>query len=257
MNGGSATFGRISNWRLNAVTTMQITIHGITFEVDPEAPHHPGFWDHVNAGRWEPETYQVFKRYLSKNCSYLDIGAWIGPTVLYGRQLAKRCYAYEPDPVAFQALQRNLALNPGITNVQLNQQAARNRDRPGGHRPSEGAGDSMTSFLWTEKTIAIQTTSFEDILSNNQINDLNFIKMDIEGAEWAILVEMRAALQRLKPTLLLSLHAPFFRDKLQYLSVISDGLSMYDHLYSVDGTELTRDQLKQSRVCESIIASGK
>ena len=42
------------------------------------------------------------------------MGAWIGPTVLYGCQNAKFCYAIEPDPVAFRQLKNNVDLNPSL-----------------------------------------------------------------------------------------------------------------------------------------------
>ena len=96
---------------------MQIIKKSVTFEVEPVVVHNPNFWQMVSSGAWEPDTFEVLQKYLSKNCSYLDIGAWVGPTVLFGAQLAKACYAFEPDPVAHAALKRNLELNPHINNV--------------------------------------------------------------------------------------------------------------------------------------------
>jgi hypothetical protein len=39
----------------------------------------------------------IFKRLINPQYSYIDMGAWIGPTLLLGCQLAKHCHGIEPD----------------------------------------------------------------------------------------------------------------------------------------------------------------
>ncbi|HEV8507984.1 MAG TPA: FkbM family methyltransferase, partial [Chitinophagaceae bacterium] len=98
---------------------MLIAKGSITYEVQPGFSIHDGreYWDLVNGGSWEPETFNIMQQYLSPKHSYIDIGAWVGPTVLFGAQLAKECYAVEADPVAYSGLLKNLSLNPVISNV--------------------------------------------------------------------------------------------------------------------------------------------
>src|SRR5580692_4173846 len=91
---------------------MQIQAHGKQFEVSPA--NHLSFWDEVSSGTWESSTFAIFDRFLDRQHSYIDIGAWIGPTVLYGCQLAKTAYALEPDPLAYVELAQNIAVNPSI-----------------------------------------------------------------------------------------------------------------------------------------------
>ena len=79
-----------------------------TFFVD--SSNNTSFWAQLQVGVWEPETFKIFDIFLDKNHSYIDLGAWIGPTVLYGCQNAKFCYAVEPDPVAFKNLKNNIDL---------------------------------------------------------------------------------------------------------------------------------------------------
>lgn len=57
---------------------------------------------------WEITTFEVFDKYLDKDKYYIDIGAWIGPTVLYAAQKTKRVIAFEPDNIAFNALKKIL-----------------------------------------------------------------------------------------------------------------------------------------------------
>ena len=65
----------------------------------------------INQGSWETETYDVFDQYITADTTVVDFGAWIGPTVLYHAQFAKRVFAIEADPHAYASLERNLALN--------------------------------------------------------------------------------------------------------------------------------------------------
>src|SRR6267143_3643123 len=85
---------------------LQINKNGRHFVVNPEKDYF--FWRDLQKGKWEPSTFTIFDKFLNKQHSYIDIGAWWGPTVLYGCQLARHCYAVEPDPIAFQELKNNV-----------------------------------------------------------------------------------------------------------------------------------------------------
>ena len=87
---------------------METDLAGERFRLDP---YHSTFWRKAAAGKWEPETFAVLNAHLGPDRDYLDIGAWIGPTVLYGARKARRVVALEPDPVAFRALSWNIELN--------------------------------------------------------------------------------------------------------------------------------------------------
>lgn len=54
-------------------------LNGEPFRLDP---YHSKFWRKATAGGWEPETFAVLDQHLSPDRDYVDIGAWIGPTVL-------------------------------------------------------------------------------------------------------------------------------------------------------------------------------
>src|ERR1035437_6797698 len=97
---------------------LQITVEGKTFHV--RHGNNDGFWSNYERGVWETDTQAVFRRFIDPQHSYIDIGAWIGPTLLLGCQLAKRAYGIEPDPVAYAELCENMAYNRPLTaNVQL------------------------------------------------------------------------------------------------------------------------------------------
>src|SRR3712207_221008 len=78
------------------------------------ADDQPTFWDRVEAGRWEPETLAAIDRLVDHRTTFLDLGAWVGPTALYAAGIARRVVAAEADPAALDQLRRNLAANPGL-----------------------------------------------------------------------------------------------------------------------------------------------
>ena len=84
-------------------TPRMIETHGATFTVADEERYRE-YWSSVVDESWEPETFMVLKGLIEPDSTYVDIGAWIGPTVLYGGQIAARCITAEPDPTAREAL---------------------------------------------------------------------------------------------------------------------------------------------------------
>src|ERR1700676_1105845 len=89
-------------------------------ELNVAPGRNDAYWQSVARGVWEPETFPILERFIDGAHSYIDMGAYIGPTLLYGCQIAKRAYGIEPDPIAFAELQQNIDRNrPTTDNVQL------------------------------------------------------------------------------------------------------------------------------------------
>ena len=192
---------------------LAITVEGSGVHV--EAGKNDAFWTRFQSGVWEPDTLAVFRRYLDKCHSYIDIGAWVGPTLLQGCQLARRAFGIEPDPIAFSELKRNMQNNPDITgNVELfNICIAPHSGKVSFGSRGDG-GDTMSSLLFSggKTSWTVDGLSFADWVASAGIDDCNFIKMDIEGGEYSVLPTMREYLERLRPTVLLSLHPCFIGD---------------------------------------------
>jgi FkbM family methyltransferase len=234
---------------------MQINARGKLFEVSPA--NHMSFWNEVASGSWESATFAIFDRFLDRQHSYIDIGAWIGPTVLYGCQLAKTAYALEPDPLAYAELEQNITLNETIAgNVRLFNAciAPRSGEVTLGSR---GQGnDSTSSLLFAKKKThwTVKAFSFEDFVRQQAIADCNFIKMDVEGGEYQLLPTMVEYLRTHRPTLHLSLHPLYLKirplgwpgriiERLRQTAKILGCIGFYKHMYDHNGRELTPRQL--------------
>lgn len=216
------------------------------FVTVPDAPGAKNFWDLVQKGGWEWETYKIFDQFLDKEHSYIDIGAWIGPTVLYGCQVARHCYAIEPDDVAFKILVENINLNPGLkSKIALFNGCISNVSGDEKLGTKTSFGDSMSSISFVEPTsyLTVKSLTLDEFAETNDIRDCNFIKMDIEGGESLVLPNMKTYLQKNRPTLFLSLHPFWFKDREQDSKRIMGVLRTYKHLYYADGRHLEPNRL--------------
>lgn len=213
---------------------LNIKIGGLSYKV---ANHWLAFWQGLNAGTWEPYTFATFKKFLREDKSYVDIGSWIGPTVLYGCQLARHCYAIEPDPKSFIILKENLSLN-NFSNISTYELAIADRNGELKIGVFGVFGDSCTSFISGSLAIAVPCLTLEEFFTRNNITDCNFIKIDTEGGEFLILPSAKDFLKSFKPTIQIGLHSPHFANKELYFNTIIDSLSgIYPNFYLTNGTK--------------------
>lgn len=152
----------------------------------------------------------IVQKLVKKGMTVVDIGANIG---FYTLQLAKlvgpggRVYAFEPDPENFRLLKKNLQTNR-IKNVLPIKKAVSNstgrvrlylcEEHHGNHKIyDEGTGRT---------TISIPSVALDDFCGNKIRPD--FIKMDIEGAEYLAICGMKKILSRSPRLILISEFAP-------------------------------------------------
>ena len=205
------------------------TLAGEPFRLDP---YHSTFWRKAAAGLWEPETFAVLSDHLDKAHDYLDIGAWIGPTVLFGARKARHVWCFEPDPTAFRALAWNIDLND-MDNVSAF--AAALSDDVGMTRMASFGGekgDSMTSLLNADGAAGsdVLTIGWDHFAGSVDLSGVSLVKMDIEGAEFDVLPSLIPWLKQQRPALYLSTHAPFLDEatRAARMAELARSLSFYD-----------------------------
>ena len=164
------------------------------------------------------------------------MGVWIGPTILYGCQIAKHCYAIEPDPVAVKMLKENIKLNPKSKHkITINEIAISNKTGKILFGNSKGTfGDSISSVLFgnLKNSFYVKSIRFEEFIKKNKIKDLNFIKIDIEGGETIILPDIKKYLLKNKPAIHLSLHSFWFKNLKKDSKNIIDVLKIYKNCFN-------------------------
>lgn len=228
---------------------LQINRNGIKFTVNSKQNYE--FWLGIKKGKWEySNTFAIFDKFLNRQHSYVDIGAHIGSTVLYGCQLAKHCYAIEPDPIAFEELNKNVYLNKDLLpRVTLANLAISNLSGTVSlYQVGDRWGNSASSILndSTKSAQEIKSKTFQQFITEHSINDCNFIKIDIEGAEFIVLPTMKDYLQINKPTLLVEFHPMLVDQPMQKLESIRNVLKIYNHLYDEKFKEIEVESIFSS-----------
>ena len=206
--------------------------------------HGRPFWDQVNDGLWEPETFRIIEKYAEPSRAFIDIGAWIGPTTLFGACVAGKVFSVEPDPVAISALKDNIALNAALaTKIRLFEGCIANVSGPVSIGNPKGFGNTLSSLLYKNENRQHSTEglNFSDFVSTFDIENCSLIKMDIEGAEMLVLPTMIDYLVQYKPSLFLSIHRPMYGERCYEVSeMIFDILSsIYTYILNSDGQPIT------------------
>ncbi|MES5943912.1 MULTISPECIES: FkbM family methyltransferase [unclassified Bacillus cereus group] len=218
-------------------------------------------WNLINNNKWEEYTFNILDKFLNKDSNYLDIGAWVGPTVLYAANLAKHVYAIEPDPIAFQELNNNLHLNPLVSpKITLIQAALSPQTGTTNLYKGNEYGDSTSSLIPanSDHACVVNCITIDELITTYNIKNLNLIKIDIEGSEYKLIPSMKKFLEIKKPTLYLSLHPPFLRKTLiqQYTCKneleynynkinknLIESLHMYKYIYDINGNRINKEKL--------------
>ena len=141
-----------------------------------------------------------FKNNIKPGMTVLDLGANIGfYTLLFAELVGKegRVFAFEPEPNNFSALEKNVKLNK-LTNTTLVRKAVSDKTGEIDLFISESMGrHTIYNTKNSRETIKIGSVSLDDFL-RKYTKSIDFIKMDIEGSEYAALLGMSSILEKNK-----------------------------------------------------------
>jgi FkbM family methyltransferase len=195
---------------------MKIQHRNTTFNINPGI--NKDAWDYINKGHWEPLTFDILDFFSNKNSVAIDLGSWSGVISLYLANTIEKVHAIDPDPVCFKELQENILLNPDLKNkIAAYQIAISDKKETIKLSARKEYGKSSTSILRrkrdNETSFEISTISLLDFIEQNKIEKVDFIKMDIEGAEFKVLPSIGKALEKMQyPTLYISFHYAFLNE---------------------------------------------
>lgn len=131
-------------------------------------------------GVYEPWTTDLVKRELKRGNVFVDVGANIGYfTVMASKLVGERgrVYAFEPNPLSFEILKRNVESN-GLPNVTIEQKAVANFSGRIELWSNEG-----NAYAWKEGeriSFSVDSVSLDDYFHGQHID---LMKMDIDGGE--------------------------------------------------------------------------
>jgi len=160
-----------------------------------------GYW----LGSYEMNKRQAFEREIKPGAVVFDIGANVGFFSLLAAVLAGikgKVYAFEPLPRNVLFLRKHAALNQ-LDTIEVFEAAV--SDHSGEATFDQGASTAM-GHLADSGELKVKMVCLDDMLSEGKINPPDFIKVDVEGAEFLALSGARKLLAEYHPILFLDTH---------------------------------------------------
>lgn len=157
-------------------------------------------------GNYEPGIAALMRKVVKPRQVALDIGSNIGYfSILLSDLVGSEgmVYCFEPDPITFATLDKNIKANR-LSNVITEQVAVSDRSSAAFLRRDKFNNLDHRLVFEPDITanIAISTVSLDDYFLKNHV-EVNFIKMDIQGAELLALEGMQGVLKKAKELRLL------------------------------------------------------
>lgn len=180
------------------------------------------FWEN-NFCMWEPETFSIFDRFLSIDKVFIDIGAWIGTTGIYGCRKSRHVFLVEADPISLISLKNNCKNNcDNYTIIDKAIYKDNNIDIKIGknlHLINSKMNDSTSQIYSDNETsddyYTVKTITLKNIIETNKIDykDISLIKVDIIGGEEHILSELLDIYSKYNIPMYISFYYSWWKDK--------------------------------------------
>lgn len=134
----------------------------------------------------------------------VDAGGCWGDTALYFADSAQHVYCFECMPSNIAIIHLNLALNPELARkISVVEKALWNQSGETLQFGDLGPGSRRVAGDGTTK---VQTQTLDDFVSKNLLEKIDFIKMDIEGAEPEALRGAEETIRKYRPKLAISIY---------------------------------------------------
>src|SRR5919108_1237107 len=143
---------------------------------------------------YENGIFQLFRPKQKDN--FVDVGAHIGRySIMAAKRVGSsgRVIAIEAHPDTFELLKRNIKLN-GLHNVTtINSVVTSQEGRVRLYLPGQDSGFTVYNTIMvnrakpTENFLEVEANTLDNIVESTNITEVNWIKIDVEGAELEVL----------------------------------------------------------------------
>jgi FkbM family methyltransferase len=229
---------------------------GLRIELDLSKNHDAFMYDGLlKFGQYEREVQSVLSKLITKDTTFIDVGANIGYfTVLYSR-LAQTVYAFEPVPDVFERLSRNISLN-NCNNVRAFQCAVskeRKRLEIFESKISDGHNSIIRRFEH-DKSIFVDAVTLDETVEPSVGNVV--MKVDAEGSEMDVL---QGAMRLIKSGKVSAIVLEWARWIYPHVTNLRERFAMYSALGSVEvlderlGSYSVRERYEIPEFCNLLI----
>ena len=190
-------------------------------------------WKIFFLGEYEAGTNKVLAKYIKKGDVVIEAGANLGSETLLMSKLVGdgMVYGFEPNPYTFERLSINVAIN-SLTNVKVFDYAMGESDGnisfniyPKGFC-NPGMSSKYMETPLTHKINVVQKT-LDTFIKEQNIDKVDFLKMDIQGAEMDMISGASATISKHKPSIFLEALIMYNDTKALYEKFKEYGYNVY------------------------------
>jgi len=238
----------------------------------PFAPQHVHLpWGHILrfpkgfvgrleylAGEYEPELTRIVMQRVHQGMTVVDGGANIGYyTLLFSHLVGASgtVYAFEPDPLMYQALLKNISEN-ALTNVKAYEYALGRTSGVATFIAEGGVSSRLsTETQLSDQLITVQIDALDNLLQSAE--SIDFVKLDVEGAEIECLEGMRNIIQR-NPDISVVLEVNLNRLRLEANELFSRLEAFgFEEIYAIEPRIHVESGKEMSNILDSLAAQRK
>lgn len=161
-------------------------------------------------GTWEPAVVEAIQAQVEPGMTALDIGAHVGfYTLLLARLVgaAGRVFSFEPIPGNYRRLEENIQLNRLQQVTPVNHAVLARSCEIEANVPGDEPCSGSISLYQDYGTPRVRVTAVSlDEYFGDAMGRVDFIKMDVEGAEGEVLQGGTETIRKFRPRLLVELH---------------------------------------------------
>ncbi len=134
---------------------------------------------------------EVYKQNLPHNSIIFDCGANIGLSAIYLKKISPNSiiHAFEPDENNYNLLCKNIE-SFGLLNVLAHKKAIWTKNTILDFSSDGSMGSKIATTQPNNKTIQVESIRLSDLIENK----IDFLKLDIEGAEYEVLKDIQSKL---------------------------------------------------------------
>lgn len=217
------------------------------------------YFDNINVGiPYSEPIFNFLRQMIQPDSICLDIGANIGLVSLALSDLNTKgvTYAFEPTPDIFALLKENIEEND-IINVKPIQLALSDKkekisfinvgDYPAGNF---GVSEKNAKKKWDEfgELLKVSAVPLDEWVKSNPLKKLDFIKLDVEGAELHVLKGSKKTIEKYQPLVIMEFNSYcyIFHQNITPYDALTEIMTYFQEVYKINKGDLTVQKISKT-----------
>ena len=180
---------------------------------------------------YEPELTFFINQYLCNlnNATCFDIGSNVGIHAIQMANVSSKVYGFEPIPFIYKILNKNITLN-NLSNIVLFNKALSNfkgKSKINLNLEGNFGASSIDNSPLNFREIDISVTTGDCVVASENILNVDFIKIDVEGHEAKVCQGLTKTIRRFQPVIAMEWNSSQTKNDFDELNLFDDLFENY------------------------------